>query len=297
MGSVASSLNREHLAESTVTLAVAARFPWPGLVDSWPEDLRKVVDTFPRFRPRPGMVMVADSRWTFPKRGAYEDGAVKLARVSPNALAVYSGDTEIGPRGIGRMTEEVEALVGASSPKIARIARQSLQSAWRQYALEDSALQVLLGIHHKDSGFHLWRYSHDDGFLPRESDGIETIGSDAGRIAFWEELHAQVRRKVGTPLSQAPFRADLEEWGTIIAIAVHQTCRSQLDRTVGGPMLVGQITETGVQGRSLHVVEKGEPSASEQVTLTWEQVDAFQTKHVVARRARPESRRHTSTVR
>lgn len=280
-----------------MTLAVAARFPWPGLVDTWPEDLRKIMDTVPGFRPQPGIVMVADSRWTFPVRGTYEDGAVKLTRVTPSALAVYAGDTATGPRAIGRLTDELESLARATPAKVARLARQSLQSAWRQYAIQDSALQVLLGLYDGDSGFHLWRYSHDDGFLPRESDGIGTIGSDAGRIAFWEELRAQVRRKVDIPLSQAPFRADLEEWGTIIAIAVHQTCRGQLDRTVGGPMLIGQITETGAHGRSLHVVDKGAPFASEQVTLTWEQVDAFQTKHVVARRARPGNRRHTSTAR
>jgi len=260
-----------------VTLGVAAVFPWSGLIDSWPESLRRVLEAMPQFRPAPAIVMASDTRWTYKVGTDFEDGAVKVVALSRYALAIYAGDTEVGPRALGSLTDRLASRGEMSCARVVQEARASLSASWRRFALPDSRSQVCIGVFHKRDGLRLWRFDSSDGFRPRESAGIETIGSDSARLLFWQNLREEVSRQTSKPLSESAFGMDKETWGTVLSIALWRTCKSGLDETIGGPLLLGHLTQTGVQGRSLHAVDL-DMQTSQQLTLNAVDAEEFQLR-------------------
>lgn len=259
-----------------MTLGIAALFPWLGLVESWPESVRLIINSSPKFRPPPAIVMVADSRWTYSTGRDFDDGAVKLVAVSNRALAIYAGDTIIGPRSLGRLTEELQSAGPERPSKMVRLARGCFQAAWRRFCVTDSKLQVCLGTYDPSSGLHLWRFEDSDGFRPREATGIETIGSTKGRAHFWEEVRERIEDRVGTPLTEAAFSNHIEQWGSALPLAAWNTCTSQVDSTVGGPILIAYLTPGGIQGRSLHTLDPlAAQQTTDQLTLSRDQAEAF----------------------
>lgn len=84
---------------------------------------------FPELGPQAGIVMTADSRWYFPNRGTFKDGAVKVVAISPTALAIYAGDTAIAPRALGRLTDELRRASHATPQRsLGLAAKASLRS-------------------------------------------------------------------------------------------------------------------------------------------------------------------------
>jgi hypothetical protein len=238
--------------------------------------------------------MVADSRWTYEVGRDFDDGAVKLVALSTHAMAVYAGDTVVGPRALGRLTEEIKRTPNATPTKVRQLARQCLYSAWRNFSTADSSLQICIGLYDPSSGFHLWSLEDATGFRAAPIPGIRTIGSPDGRVFFWEKLREQVQSLVSTPLTEEAFRTDIERWSTVIAMAVRETCESDVEATVtiGGPMLVSQLTQAGVRGRSLELVDlRGDAYSPRQLTLTPHQAAAFGDRQKRQRPRRASSHR------
>ncbi len=261
-----------------MTLAVAARFPWPGLIDDWPDSVRRVLETFPEMRPPSAIVMAADTRWTYKTGVDFDDGAVKVVALGQNALAVYAGDTVVGPRGLGRLTEEMAGSPPAAA-KLAHLARECLQSTWRRFSTPMSRLQVCIGSLDRRDQFLLWRLEDDDGFRLHECNGIETIGSGDARVIFWENLREHIRKRIAVPLTERALGNDVEEWGGLIALSLWETCKSGIDPTVSDEFLLAYLTREGVQGRSLHLADtSSEKLTFQQLTLTPSEAQSFQER-------------------
>ncbi len=223
--------------------------------------------------------MAADSRWTYEKGVDFDDGAVKVAALSPYSLGIYAGDVVVGTRALGRVTEELGRLALANPQQLLRLARAAFQSAWRSHKRRDSRAEFCIGMYHRQAGFHLWHFRDQDGFRPHEIDGIQTIGSPDSKVMFWEKLRTDVDSRVAAPLTEVVFSNSVEEWGSYIGRAVWETCRSRIDSYTGGPFLLAFLDRAGVHGRSLH---RADPRAAtlefQQITLRPDETAAFQER-------------------
>jgi hypothetical protein len=268
-----------------MTLGVAAKFPWPGLVERWPDSIRQVLEAYPRFRPQPAIIMATDSRWTYRTGVDFDDGAVKMVAVSSRAMAIYAGDTVVGPRSLGHLTSELKRQPTTSAAQLARAARSTIQASWRRWSTDESRLEVSIGFCDESLGLRLWRFADRDGFVPHESSGVETIGGFAGRAHFWQTLNRLIDEKTSRPLSEHAFAAHADDWAGDIALALWETCEAGADPEVGGAFLYGYLNGEGLHGRSLHRIDTSRAElSSEQLTLRHEDVEAFQDRQQTRQR-------------
>ncbi len=268
-----------------MTLGVAAVFPWPELVRSLPVNVRLAIEQIPSTRPSPGIVLAADSRWTWEKSGRFDDGAVKLFRLASHAIGIYAGDAVVGHRAIAQITDELGRQHGCEPTKFRRVVRESTYSVWRRFADKDSRLQMCIAFYHPSSGLILWKVDDQTGFRPEEWDGVQTIGSKPGRIAFFEALNAEKERRAKIPLTKQAFGYSWEDAAMMIAQAMREASDGIKDKYVGGKMLVGVVSATGTHGRSYHALDYAKGATEfETLTLTNEDVTEFQSRNSVVLR-------------
>jgi hypothetical protein len=263
-----------------MTLGVAAVFPWPELVRSLPVNVRLAVEQIPSTRPSPGIVLAADSSWTWEKSDRFDDGAVKLFRLASHTIGIYAGDVVAGQRSIAQITDELRRQPGYDPTKLRRVVRESTFSVWRRYGAADSQLQMCIAFYHPSSGLVLWRLDDQNRFRPEEKAGIQTIGSDPGRIAFWEALKAEMERRARIPLTEQAFDYSWEGAAMMIAQAMREASDGLKDKYVGGRMLVGVVSATGAHARSYHALDYAKGATEfETLTLTDAEVSKFQSRN------------------
>lgn len=263
-----------------MTLGVAAVFPWPELISSLPVNVRVAVEQIPSTRPSAGIVLAADSRWTWEGSGRFDDGAVKLFGLGSHSIGIYAGDVVSGHRAIAQITEDIRREPACEPIRLRRIVRESTYSVWRRFGAADSRLQMCIAFYHPSSGPVLWRLDDQNGFRPEERTGVQTIGSDPGRIAFWEALKAETERRAKVPLNEQAFDYSWEGAAMMITQSMRDASDGLKDKYVGGKMLVGAVSATGAHGRSYHALDYATGATEfEALTLTEADVSDFQARN------------------
>jgi len=256
-----------------VTLAVAARFPWPELLDSLPEPVKAILQTFPRHQPSPAILMTADSRWSYfdgSNLTHVDDGGVKIGLIHEHAIGAFAGDVAAGQRALGGLRA---ALVDNSVETVDP--QEIFRSVWRDHGRRNGQLSVCLGLIDGVNTARLFRYDSSDNFTGKEIAGIEALGAEVAIAEFNSRLSDEVKRWMSGPASLA-VALHPEHWSTIIATIVWRICHQAVERTVGGPIHSAILTTRGAEGRALWLADpsEDEPKARK-VSLTDEEVEAF----------------------
>ena len=256
-----------------MTLAVAARFPWPELLDSLPEPVKAILQMFPRHQPSPAILMTADSRWSYfngSNLTRVDNGGVKIGLIHEHAIGAFAGDVAAGQRALGGLRAAfVDNSVETVDPQ------EIFRSVWRNHGRRDGQLSVCLGLIDAVNTARLFRYDLSDDFAGKEIAGIEALGAPEAITEFTSRLSDEVKRWTSEPASLA-VALHPEHWSTIIATTVWRICHQAVQRTVGGPIQSAILTTMGAEGRALWLVDPGddEPQAR-RVSLTPEEVEEF----------------------
>ena len=169
-----------------MTLCVAATAP-----EAIPRAYRRML------RIEPGIVLVSDTRFTYPSGWPAQDDGLKVAPVVPWAIAGFSGLGQIAEPALGRLADELADATPIKPSDLAVRAGMYLRESWAKFESAYATRRpsppldtaVLIGIRDTRTGKFLLYLLEGTGlqspterFVPQQRSGALAIGSGASRF-------------------------------------------------------------------------------------------------------------------
>lgn len=211
-----------------MTLIMGARYPW--------EDLRRrpIFRGLATLPMADGIILAADSRWTFPS-GRTEDGAVKLFAIGTNAIATYGGSVAAGEAAIIGLSTRLKGGQ-ATLPEWTSHVTSVIDAAWQKHQPNEDGLEVLLAYSYASGCTWLGHFSSVNGFRPHEVTDMVTIGPEPARLHFTQALRAATAENTRS-LQTAANLLMIESAASLIVAALTDVCELRADEAVGGRVL------------------------------------------------------------
>lgn len=254
-----------------MTLSVATVFPWTAWLDEAPSTYKAIWRRYPHLRPAPGLIFVADSRWSYPAKGVTHDGAIKVAAVDRVAAATYAGNTDVGEIAIAWLTQYFSrSRAHVDEGDLTDV----LRSAWRRYG-RGIALQFALGFITESLEPLLFRLDSWNNFRPVEVPGMTCLGMPDAIKFFRAEIGTKVSQTWGEDRGKQSVDLSPDGWASVTQSIVWLAGEKQVDRSVGGPPTCLVVDKNGVRGLSLFVVDPTPEPSGRQVSLAPEDAEKF----------------------
>ncbi len=231
-----------------MTLLVGAVFPWPELADRLP-----AFGIARRLGNPAGIIIAADSRWTYPD-AHHEDGAAKVFGLGNNGIMGYSG-----PAGIGE-----NVLIGLSQKLRRTSSKKEFAEECSRLILEATGgdlvdgLEILVGFSEPAGDAYLFRFSFADDFSGVDAT-FEVIGADISSRYFRQALTSHLIDVGGTLKKGQSINLDMTSWGTLFAAIINEIGEFGIDVKVGGAVMCATTTRGNSRGWGVTRVSKGGP--------------------------------------
>lgn len=235
----------------SMTLAVAAQFPWPDLISWFPKTTRDVFDIYPQLRPEPAILFAADSRWTNPDK-SFADGAVKVASIDQFGAATYSGNVLAGEQALASLGRWMQdARLGKSPPDF----RHGLRRLWARHAHTGGGLDILFGFFDHAFDPHLFRARNVDDFVIHPVVGPQAIGAISATQFFEAQLRKKIIEDATQPRSQRVTSQNPDDCLSLFQGIIFNAGRMKIDQLVGGPPLGLLVAPSGLRGVSIDIFD------------------------------------------
>jgi hypothetical protein len=213
-----------------MTLLVGAVYPWKHLL-KYP-----VFQALQLVQPARGVIIAADSRWTFPE-GRTEDGAVKVFAIGTNAICAYAGCAIAGEDAIIALGKEVPTA--RTMEEWTRKVQAQIRAAWEPHQPGNEQLHILVGFSFPSGYAWLGHFTNDDDFQAHEVDDLVVLGPEQACTFFRQTLRAMAATILNRDLQSEALSMSIETWAMQVAVAVNDTCEIQAHPSVGGRFMSG----------------------------------------------------------
>ena len=224
-----------------MTLAVGAVFPWG--------QLRRIADSVPGGGfITGGVVLLSDSRWTFPN-GSVKDAGQKLWPLAPhrNVGAVYAGDVHAAEDSLTLAAKRLEPLSSTEPNGVADVVQVALCETYSAHAGRRSdlgPLYVLVGMANRLGEGLLIRFAYSTNFSPIFVAGIDMIG--------WPTASEKLRNRLPDidrdlmPRDGKSWPLDIKVWALhLAAYTFDEVIAPGTEPTVGGAIQIATLTPNG----------------------------------------------------
>ncbi len=232
-----------------MTLLVGAIFPSEELLE------RAVSRALRQLSNQIGLIIAADSRWTFPS-GRPEDGAVKVFGVHANGLGAYAGSVAAGEDVIIGLSSE--ALSTTTMTEFTSRVRSIISRAWQAHQPNEDGLEILFGYSFASGMAWLGHFSSVDDFTPHEVRSMKVIGPESAVVHFKQALRAATIENMERAETSGQS-ISIDSSASLVVAVINDVCELQTHHGVGGKILCA-VTMLG-RPRGIGVTRLG-PGAS-----------------------------------
>ncbi len=235
-----------------MTLLVGAVYPWKDLL-KYP-----VFQALQLVQPARGVIIAADSRWTFPN-GRTEDGAVKVFGIGTNSICAYAGSAIAGEDAIISLGKDLPTA--HTMEEWTRQVQAQIRTTWEPHQPGNEELHILVGYSFPSGYAWLGHFSNEDDFQAREIDDLVVLGPEKACTFFRQTLRAMAAIILKRDLKTEALGFSIETWAMQVAIAVNDTCEIQVHRSVGGKFMAGLTFLGKPQGVGVMGLDTSKPDA------------------------------------